>query len=126
MRSESDALRTWLVARGCPEHVVAGGLDGRVADWERTSHALARGAAMSMEEWLDHTDARQMIWEMVQNFPEEFDVERDARLLSADELVRRHALAVDDCIWGSETALAEGWDPDVEWWYWRRPEHLED
>lgn len=124
--SESDPIRTWLVARGCPEHAVAGGLEGRVADWERTSHALARGEAMSMEEWLDHADVRQLIWELVQNFPEEFDVESDARLLTADELVREHSLPSEECIWGEETSRAEGWDLAVEWWYWRTPEHIEE
>ncbi len=124
--SEYDGLRTWLVARGCPEHVVAGGLDGRIADWDRTAQALARGASMSMEEWLDHADVRQILWELLHSFPEEFDVERDAQMLSADELVREHSHVVDACIWGDETARGEEWDPDVEWWYWRRPEHIEE
>lgn len=126
MMSESDAVRSWLLARGCPEHVVNGGFAGRVADWERTARALARGEAMSMEEWLDHADARQIVWELVRTFPEEFEVELDARLLSADELVRAHSLPASGCVWGDETALGEGWEPDVEWWYWRTPEHVED
>jgi len=123
--SEYDGLRTWLVARGCPEHVVAGGLPGRIADWERTADAMARGQAMSMEEWLDHADGRQLIWELVPSFPEAFSVELDARLLHADERVRRHAMPSEVCIWGEELGRAEGWEPDVEWWYWMVPEHIE-
>jgi hypothetical protein len=40
-------------------------------------------------------------------------------LLELDELYRAATDAVAHCIRGDETAAAQGWTPQREWYYWR-------
>jgi hypothetical protein len=42
-------------------------------------------------------------------------------LVAADRRFRRATVAAGKCLWGSAAAAREGWRPDRQWWYFRRP-----
>ena len=56
-----DPIRRFLRARGVADHVVAGGLDGLVADWEHTAERVESGYALGLDDYLNDLDARQII-----------------------------------------------------------------
>ena len=111
----------WLRVRGCPDHVVEDGLPGLIARWERVAEECARGYRGGLDDWLDDLDARQLLFELAQEFPAGIDEPLDARLAAADASLGSVTYTADECVWGGESARENGWAAKVEWWYWCIP-----
>jgi hypothetical protein len=114
-----DPIRRFLRARGVADHVVAGGLDGLVADWEHTAERVEKGYALGLDDYLNDLDARQIIEVVLSAIPEP-DGPLLARLRAADERMRSATVPAGRCVWGDQPSR----DPATErrnWWYFLVP-----
>lgn len=111
----------WLRARGCPDHVIEGGAEGLLEQWERLAAEVMRPYMGGLEDWLNDLDDRHMLFELAQELPEAISEAFDARLASADASLRKSTRVLPECVWGEDLAGENGWSPAVEWWYWRAP-----
>ena len=119
-----DPVRRFLAKRGSPPHVVEGGLEGLLRGWEETVAAVAAGYPLdTLDDYLNDLDGRQILDEALAFAPPRQSAPLYRRLALADS--RFHALvsSASRCLWGDRAARANGWDPDRNWWYWRRPRH---
>jgi len=119
--SESDEVREFLDARGCPDDVVEGGVEGLLAAWEKTAQQVERGYPLGLDDYLNDLDGRQLLEDVLKEVPEARTPDVADRLHRADARMRGAVRRVDECLWGSRVAEAEGWNADDEWWYFAIP-----
>ena len=121
-RGAGDPVREFLRARGCPDHVVRGGLEGLVADWERVAQAVEQGYPLdTLDDYLNDMDVRELIAEAMVAVPKSLVDARAARLGAADARIRAALIPSGRCLWGEAIATSRGWKPAREWWYFMRP-----
>ena len=116
-----DPVRDYLRERGCGEHVVEGGLEGLVESWEETVRQVWEGYSLTLDDYLNDLDGRQLIAEALAVAG---DQQRDAindRLARADEKMRSLTEPTEVGLWGEEVAEEEGWTAEENWWYFARP-----
>jgi hypothetical protein len=120
MSTTDDSVHAYLVSRGCAPHIVRRGLEGLLHQWSATVRGVEHGNDMTLDEWLNDVDQRDIL---------------AGALASADPVSRRAASArLDDaderfllvtvtcpCVWGDEVENTNGWRPEWQWWYFRRP-----
>jgi hypothetical protein len=116
-----DPVRVYLKTRGAAEHVVSGGLEGLVRDWEQFVESVADGYSLGAEDYLNDLDARQLVEEALAVAPpaQKKAVADDVR--RADDLMRTLAHPVEKCLWGDDAARANGWVASRNWWYFVIP-----
>jgi hypothetical protein len=119
---KKDPVRDFLGKKGCPEPVLDGGLPGLVENWEQVVEAVRKGYALTLDDYLNDLDGRQMIEEALQLAPEAEREKMRERVGRADKKMRGLIEPAGKCLWGSEVAEAEGWTPEKNWWYFRRPQ----
>jgi hypothetical protein len=119
--SPDDSVREFLAARGCPEDVVAGGLDGLMAGWQRASEQVEAGYPLGLDDYLNDLDSRQLLEEAMVLAPPAERAAASARLGEADGRLRRHVRLVGECLWGARVAASEGWTAAANWWYFAVP-----
>jgi hypothetical protein len=93
-----------------------------VSRWEQ----VARDAELEVypfgvEDWLDELDGRQILDDLSAAVPGALREALVARVAEADSRVRAATERLETCLWGSSLAKRQGWAPDRQWWYWRRP-----
>jgi len=120
-RAGDDSARAFLVERGAPEHVVAGGVEALVAAWERTGTAVARGYEFGLDDYKNDLDARRWLDETLADVPAAASAELVARIEAADELFRAHTELGPRCVYGAAVAKRERWTRKRQWWYFARP-----
>ena len=112
-----DALR----ARGVADHVLAGGLVGVVAKWEKTASELSIGYRGNYHEWLNDMDGRDIL-QLAMTVASEDEMRAVGRRVRlADESVHAHTKSAGKCIWGTENAAKHGWNAGKQWWYFLEP-----
>jgi len=116
-----DPARDYLRERGCGEHVIEGGLDGLVENWEKTVREVEEGYSLTLDDYLNDLDARQLIAEAILVATDDQRAALNARLNHADERMRSLTEPAKVCLWGEEVAQAEGWTEEDNWWYFARP-----
>jgi hypothetical protein len=115
-------VRVFLIRRRCPARVVADGLEGLIADWEKIAGAVADGYPLdTLEDYLNDMDVRNLIHDAVGQVPAALDAGRRARLEAADRRIRTLLVPAAECLWGAEQARREGWSAQERWWYFMRP-----
>ena len=119
--TESDAVREFLDARGCPDDVVAGGLEGLIAEWERTVGQVEQGYPLGLDDYLNDLDGRQLIEDTLEAVPEAGTAALTERARRADERMRASVRTVPECLWGARVAEVEGWSAAENWWYYAVP-----
>jgi hypothetical protein len=119
--SETDAVRRFLRGRGCPDDVVAGGIEGLIAEWERIAGDVERGYSLGLDDYLNDLDTRQLLEQALSFAPAAAREALAGRILAADERMKRCVAPTDECLWGRRVAEAEGWTPDENWWYFGIP-----
>jgi len=117
----SDDMREFLKERGCPDDVVAGGLEGLVATWEHTVSQVEAGYPLGLDDYLNDLDGRQLLEDALDEAPAGTAAALRGRVEAADARMRRHVNRVDECLWGERVAAAERWDADRNWWYFAVP-----
>ena len=117
-----EAVREFLRARGCTDRVVAGGLEGLVADWERIGESVHEGYPLdTLDDYLNDMDLRELIAETVAAVPMTPRGTLSARLVAADNRIRSGLVPAGRCLWGDTIAMRRGWSATHEWWYFMRP-----
>ena len=119
--TDRDAVREFLRERGCPEDVVAGGLEGLVAEWERTVRQVEVGYALGLDDYLNDLDGRQLADEAMTHANEGARETARQRLLDADRRMKAATRTVGECLWGRTVGDAEGWTAEKNWWYFSLP-----
>jgi hypothetical protein len=119
--SPADPVRELLARRGCPPHVVEGGLEGLLAHWESVVDEVDAVYALGLDDYLDDMDARQLLAEALAVAPPAARQAIAPRLREADERMQRLVVLAGRCLWGDEQARENGWTPDENWWYFTRP-----
>lgn len=115
-------LRVFLLRRQCAGRLVAGGIDGLIAEWERIGDAVADGYPLdTLEDYLNDMDMRNLTHDAITAVPAALDEARRARLEAADRRVRALLVPARECLWGAGQAQAEGWSASERWWYFMRP-----
>lgn len=116
-----DAVRDFLRDSGCGPHVIEKGLEGLVQSWEKVVHAIGRGYSLTLDDYLNDLDARQLLAEAL-TVASPADAEQyEERIQSADDQMRNLTTRTSVCLWGDELAEEEGWTPKQNWWYYARP-----
>ncbi|HRC56520.1 MAG: hypothetical protein IPI49_25765 [Myxococcales bacterium] len=120
MKRSIEDVSKFLRARGCPEFVIEGGLEGLLASWERFAAGLALGYTLGLEEYLNDLDTRQILADLLLNVPAAAFVAMH-RVAAADELVRTSTRPHAVCLWGADNAQRHGYTADHNWWYFAVP-----
>jgi hypothetical protein len=108
------------VTHDAPAPPPVASLQQRIAAWDRIVTEAEAGYALDLDDWLNDMDLRRAIEEAAASLPA--DGRRMLRpLAAADRRFRRATVAAGKCLWGSAVAAREGWHPDRQWWYFRRP-----
>jgi hypothetical protein len=116
-----DAVRDYLKMKRCADFVVRDGLEGLVRGWERTAASVAAGQEQFQDDYLNDVDGRQILAEALAIAPPDERKSTEARVASADHLIRSHLLPTQACIWGDENAAKYGYDRARDLWYFHRP-----
>jgi len=116
-----DPVRDYLRERGCGKHVVEGGLEGLVENWEKTVRSVEDGYSLTLDDYLNDLDGRQLIAEALAVAGDQQCAAINARLDRADEKMRNLTEPTEVCLWGEDVAEEEGWTPEENWWYFARP-----
>jgi hypothetical protein len=116
----NHAVQTYLMSRGCAPHVVRRGLAGLLEQWNSIVQHAERGRDESLDEWLNDMDLRDILAGALAAANPRERRAAAPRLDDADE--RFHAIT-EPCpsLWGDEIATNNGWRPEWQWWYFRRP-----
>ena len=121
-RGAGEAVRGFLRARGCPDHVVSGGLEGLVAEWERVAEAVELGYPLdTLNDYLNDMDVRQLIAEAMAADPDPPIGAHAAHLAAADARIRAALVPASRCLWGEGISAKRRWNEAREWWYFMRP-----
>ena len=113
--------RDFLRARGCPEGVVAGGVDGLIEDWERVADQVERGYPLGLDDYLNDMDGRELIAALMATVARALAPPQRRRLEAADARMRAAVTPLGRCLWGERLADANDWDATANWWYFSRP-----
>ena len=116
-----DPVGEFLRKRGCPEHVVRGGLWGLVENWEAVVHSVEEGYSLGLDDYLNDMDGRQLIEEALRIAPARDKETVLKRLRQADAKMQWLVKPAGRCLWGDETARQEGWTAHKNWWYFSIP-----
>ncbi len=116
-----DPVGEFLRQRGCPEHVVSGGLQGLTENWEEIVHSVEGGYSLGLDDYLNDMDVRQLIEEALPIAPAEDRQAVLKRIRQADAKMQWLIKPAGRCLWGDETARQEGWAAQKNWWYFSIP-----
>jgi hypothetical protein len=116
-----DPVRVYLSERGCGEHVIEGGLEGLVESWEKTVREVEEGYSLTLDDYLNDLDARQLIADALTVTTDQQRERINEQLSQADEKMRGLTEPTKVCLWGEEVAEEEGWTAKENWWYFARP-----
>jgi hypothetical protein len=122
--TQLDPVRQLLSDRGCPEDVVAAGLDGLVARWSSIVASVETGYALGLDDLLNDLDTRRAERRARRGRAGG----RDGRAGTGDSLDERlRAVSiVTGCLWGEDVEEDDGLTSREQWWYYRRPSRLND
>ena len=116
-----DPVGEFLKNRGCPEHVVQGGLRGLTEGWEEVVRSVEEGYRLGLDDYLNDMDGRQLLEEALHVAPSGDKREYLKRIRQADGKMQWLVRPAGRCLWGDETARQEGWTAKKNWWYFSRP-----
>lgn len=118
---EKEPVGEFLRMRGCPDHVVKGGLRGLVESWEEVVRCVEEGYGLGLDDYLNDLDGRQLLEEALAVAPAREKKASAQRLRRADAKMRSLVRPAGKCLWGDETARQEGWTAKKNWWYFSMP-----
>ncbi|MGE5799422.1 MAG: hypothetical protein ACM337_03770 [Syntrophaceae bacterium] len=116
-----DPVGEFLRKRGCPEHVVRGGLRGLAESWEEVVRSIEEGYSLGLDDYLNDLDGRQLLEEALAVAPAQEKKTALQRVRRADAKMQTLVRPSGRCLWGDETARQEGWTARKNWWYFSIP-----
>lgn len=123
--STLDPVRQLLYDRGCPDDVVAAGIDGLITRWSSIVVSMETGYAFGLDDLLNDMDTRDALdGALAVAAPGD----REAARAQVDALDARYRAVslVTGCLWGEDVEEDDGLTPHDQWWYYRRPSQLND
>jgi hypothetical protein len=117
----SDPVREWLRSRGCPAHIVRAGVPGLVDRWKEIVESLEESYPYTLDDYLNDMDTRSLLAGVAGHLPKDAARELHESIRESDRRFRLLTEPLEQCLWGEDVAHDEGWEPEREWWYWRRP-----
>ncbi len=118
---KKDPVSDFLKERGCPAHVIRGGLTGLIESWEATLESVEKGYGLGLDDYLNDMDGRQLMEEALGIAPEKDKKKFTDRLRQADARMKKLLVPAGKCLWGDEVAESEGWSTRKNWWYFMKP-----
>jgi hypothetical protein len=118
---KKDPVKDFLEEKGCSQNVVEGGIPGLIKSWEQVVEEVSKGYALTLDDYLNDLDGRQILEEALAVAPEAEKKKIRERIAGADRRMQALVEPAAKCLWGSEVAEAEGWTPEKNWWYFSRP-----
>ncbi len=118
---QDDPVRDYLRQSGAPYSVVAQGLRGLVENWERVVDQVVEGYPLTLDDYLNDMDGRQLLQNALDLAPDEVREVFLARVNDADNRIRLNLVPAGRCLWGSIVAEEEQWIHEVNWWYFEQP-----
>ncbi len=118
-----DPVREYLKRKGCPDHIVKGGLDGLIDSWETVVTEVSHGYDLTLDDYLNDMDGRQLLDEikpLVSTAAHNALLKKLARL---DAIMRTLIVRRELSLWGIGIAQEKGWTPEKNWWYFSQPAH---
>lgn len=115
----SDPVTRYMEERGCPRDLIREGLTGLLIRWEKVVAEVEKGYALTLDDYLNDMDLRDILAGGVEAGGE-LDPAAEARLKAADERFGRLVVPCDS-LWGDPDYDEGAPDPDMQWWYYRRP-----
>lgn len=99
------------------------GLNYLIPRWQQFAGIYA-ATESSLYEWLNDLDSRKIIDEILDVLPadERTNVEHD--LKNPDATVIANTFEINECVWGSEVEVAEGYNRKKNWYYYRMNESV--
>jgi hypothetical protein len=119
--AREDPVREFLEARGAPEHIVEGGLDGLLEQWENAVDDVEETYPLGLDDYLDDMDGRELIEGAMEVATPETRRANLKRLQKADARMKDLLVAAGRCLWGSDMAEQHDWTPQKNWWYFMAP-----
>ena len=116
-----DPVREFLEARGAPEHIVEGGLDGLLEQWENAVDDVEETYPLGLDDYLDDMDGRELIEGAMEVATPETRRANLKRLQKADARMKALLVPAGRCLWGSDMAEQHDWTPQKNWWYFMAP-----
>lgn len=116
-----DPIREFLQKRGCPEHVINGGMAGLIEGWEATVRAVKGGYPLDLDDYLNDLDGRQLLADALAVVPTGLKHAFVNRVRQADKLMKSLVAPLEKCLWGASVAKSKGWTPKKNWWYFSMP-----
>jgi len=97
---DNDPVGEFLRKRGCPEHVIRGGLRGLVEGWEEVVRAVEEGYGLGLDDYLNDMDGRQLLEDALAAAPAREIKGIMERLQKADAKMRALVRPAGRCLWG--------------------------
>jgi len=123
--NKADLVRDFLQQKGCPSHIIRGGLSGLVENWKNVVKSVGQGYPLGLDDYLNDLDGRQLLEEALAIASIEQREKYLERVKRADELMKTYVKPAGKCLWGKEAAKAEGWTAEKNWWYFSQPIHAD-
>jgi hypothetical protein len=117
----SDEVRRLLIEKGCPIPVIERGMAGLVESWEQVVQSVERGYSLTLDDYLNDLDARQLLEEALAVASPAEHINFELRIQQADDLMKGLTRRASVCLWGDELAEEEGWNSKKNWWYYACP-----
>jgi hypothetical protein len=114
-------ITEYLRSQNYADHVVSGGLQRLVLNWEHVSECLAKAESIHtyFYEFLNDIDGRRILRQCME-LPG-VTGEYAARIADADRRFIAATRPTSLCVWGEENAKNYGYTPEVDWFYFRCP-----
>ena len=120
-----DPVRAYCVQRGFADYVIDGGLEGMVERWAAAVGFITAAEHRDIYELLNDIDGRQLIHDSLVVAPADEVAKLAHQLEMADREYFKTSIPLITCLWGDQRAKEQGWSPDVNWWYFRKPHCLD-
>lgn len=123
--SKEEEARSYLRLKSYPSHIVEGGLERLVRNWERVAESVASGEEQYQDDYLNDMDGRAIIEEVLSHLGGGSEA-MQKRVQAADSLIRQHLIPTEECLWGEKNARKYGYSREKDWWYYHRPKVVDD
>ncbi len=85
----------------------------RFRRWESAVKQIEEGGPIENDEYLDLVDRRELLYEAISHHP------HPEALADVDARFKASTQEVEECVWGTQNAVENGWTAHKHWWYFR-------
>jgi hypothetical protein len=117
-----DPVTRYLQSRDCTRDMVRSGLGGLLHRWEAVVASVAKGYDFTLDDYLNDMDLRDILAGALDALGprEALPAEVEKRVTTADRQFLELTTPTDD-LWGNPEDGEGAPDPEMQWWYYRRP-----